>query len=275
MAHEKLKLPAGTIGRSWPLTYPFAKRSLHRHDELEFNLVSAGSGRYVLQQRTYDLFPGSLVWLFPNQDHVLVDCDNRFRMWIAVIKRAPLERLCQRGRYRVLRARDPGGNFCRTLGQADARGLQTLLREAHQESDDPPLHDAALSHALLKAWSGFLRAGETAPRALHPCVARALDLCRRDPAQASLEELARACNLSRTYLSRLFKQQLGVGLNEYRNRCRLEKFFRHRQTNAHESLLAAALQAGFGSYAQFHRVCKAQTGRSPHQLDASGEKPRG
>jgi AraC-like DNA-binding protein len=143
-----------------------------------------------------------------------------------------------------------------------------LLREAHEAHRDPPLHDAVLSHALLQGWAGFLRAGKGPTRSLHPAVSRTLQMCRENPDGPSLDRLAEACGISPTYLSRLFKQQLGVGLSEYRNRCRLERFFTLREAQPHQSLLAIALQAGFGSYAQFHRVCRSQTGQSPHRLES-------
>lgn len=45
----------------------------HRHAELELNLVVRGRASYLLGERRYDMTPGTLTWLFPGQDHVLVD----------------------------------------------------------------------------------------------------------------------------------------------------------------------------------------------------------
>ncbi|MBA3709824.1 MAG: helix-turn-helix domain-containing protein, partial [Planctomycetes bacterium] len=68
--------------------------------------------------------------------------------------------------------------------------------------------------------------------------------------------------LSASRLSRLFKQQIGLALVDYRNRLRIERFLAApRMPEA--SLLDAALAAGFGSYPQFHRVFKRMMGCAP------------
>ena len=57
-------------------------------------------------------------------------------------------------------------------------------------------------------------------------------------------------------LARVFKAEMGMSLVEYRNRLRLDRFTALLDTG-HRNLLEAALAAGFGSYAQFHRVFRA------------------
>ena len=64
-------------------------------------------------------------------------------------------------------------------------------------------------------------------------------------------------------MSRLFKQQTGVALVDFRNRQRVEKFLDFYGTGQRRTMLDAALEAGFGSYAQFHRVFKRVRGCSP------------
>jgi AraC-like DNA-binding protein len=79
----------------------------------------------------------------------------------------------------------------------------------------------------------------------------------------SVDELARRSGLSSTRLSRLFKQQTGVALVDFRNRQRIERYLQLYGTGQRMTMLDAALEAGFGSYPQFHRVFKRVTGRSP------------
>ena len=55
-------------------------------------------------------------------------------------------------------------------------------------------------------------------------------------------------------LDGLFKQQAGISLTAFRQRKCLERFLRLYGRGARYTLLQAALEAGFGSYAQFHRV---------------------
>jgi uncharacterized cupin superfamily protein len=56
----------------------------HRHRSTEFNLVVHGTAAYLLDGRRYDLRPGSLVWLFPDQEHILVDRSPHYRDWLGL-----------------------------------------------------------------------------------------------------------------------------------------------------------------------------------------------
>jgi len=78
------------------------------------------------------------------------------------------------------------------------------------------------------------------------------------------ESLARDLNISAGYLARLFKSEVGVSLVEYRNRLRIERFLRLVERGG-GNLYEAALEAGFGSYAQFHRVFRQQVGTTPRE----------
>ena len=60
-----------------------------------------------------------------------------------------------------------------------------------------------------------------------------------------------------------FKQQTGIALVDFRNRQRVERFLGIYGTGQRLTMLQAAFEAGFGSYAQFHRVFKRVTGISP------------
>ncbi len=75
--------------------------------------------------------------------------------------------------------------------------------------------------------------------------------------------LARRNCMSLSRLARVFKLEMGVSLVEYRNRLRLERFFGLMEAGERRDMLNAALDAGFGSYAQFHRVFRSTHGQSP------------
>jgi AraC-like DNA-binding protein len=100
-------------------------------------------------------------------------------------------------------------------------------------------------------------------RFIHKVVAE-LEL---DP-QLSGEQLARRFRVSPGHLARTFKAEVGTSLVDYRNRMRLERFF--TLMRAGESTLnEAALQAGFGSYAQFIRVHRQITGVVPSEFEGA------
>ncbi len=99
--------------------------------------------------------------------------------------------------------------------------------------------------------------------ARHPTLRRALHLLARDPSLGG-EELAQQLSISLSRLARLFREELGVSLVDYRNQLRLERFMAFVDGGT-TNLLQAALRAGFGSYAQFHRVFRALRGKSPRE----------
>lgn len=79
------------------------------------------------------------------------------------------------------------------------------------------------------------------------------------------QELARELGVSPGHLARMFKSERGVSLVEYRNRLRLRSFFDHVE-QGEANLTRAAHSAGFGSYAQFHRVYRQLLGGTPRDL---------
>ncbi len=94
-----------------------------------------------------------------------------------------------------------------------------------------------------------------------PAVVKAAQLLATDPALTS-KELGARLRLSSSRMARVFKAEMGMSLVEYRNRLRLERFTTLLDERG-DNLLDAALRAGFGSYAQFHRVFVALRGTTP------------
>jgi AraC-like DNA-binding protein len=94
-----------------------------------------------------------------------------------------------------------------------------------------------------------------------PQVLKAAQWLASDPAMTA-EALGARLGLSASRMARVFKAEMGVSLVEYRNRLRIERFSTLLDQRG-DNLLQAALAAGFGSYAQFHRVFSALRGTTP------------
>jgi AraC-like DNA-binding protein len=69
-------------------------------------------------------------------------------------------------------------------------------------------------------------------------------------------EIAARLDVSLGRLAHVFKAEIGMSMVDYRNRVRLDRFTMLLD-KGRRNLLEAALAAGFGSYAQFHRVFRA------------------
>jgi len=236
---------------------------MHRHAELEFNLVTRGSGLYLLANHKYRIRRGDLLWLFPAQEHVLIEQTPDFEMWIGVFKPRAVRRVASDSGAQVLRQADPSGEYCRRLTQDVLARLEGLFAEVGAAQDQPGLFNAGLGYALLCAWHHFQHAADVPLRDVHPAVEKAARLIRDESTQLGLVELARRSGLSPMRLSRLFKQQTGIALVDFRNRQRVEQFLQLYGTGQRRTMLDTALEAGFGSYPQFHRVFKRVVGCSP------------
>jgi AraC-like DNA-binding protein len=199
------------------------------------------------------------VWLFPGQDHVLVDQSERLRMWIGLF--SP-DLVRGSSAPAVLAEGDPPGHFCRTLVHAEADRLAVLLADI--AAAGPSRANAGLAYLLHTAWAYYAAAAPAPPgSAVHPAVEHAARLLR-DEALA-LPALAAAVGLSPGRLSRVFRAQTGVSVTDFRNRQRIARFLR-LYAGARTTLTDAALRAGFGSYPQVHRVYSALHGETPREL---------
>lgn len=259
---EHLHFAAGLNGRCWYHEPHGRLHFWHHHDEPEFNLVLRGTARYLLGDRRYDLGPGCLVWLFPRQEHLLVELSDDFACWIGVVRPTPLRRAAAGPTYAGLRAGDPPGHFCRRLAPPDLSLLDALCKDL-AEQREPARFNLGNVHLFLVAWEAFARAPDLPdPQRLHPAVERAAGMIAADP-EADLASVATRAGLSASRLSRLFHRQVGQTLVNWRMRMRVERFVALRRKHPQRTLLALALDAGFGSYAQFHRSFRAVMGVGP------------
>jgi AraC-like DNA-binding protein len=265
---EELGLQAGLEGRVVRHVSGDARARPHRHAELEVNLVVRGNASYLLGKHRYELTPGTLTWLFPGQDHVLIDESADHELWWAVFRPGLVARTAKTPESRNLLEEDPVGRFSCRLGSREVGRLSALFSELRDaETLDDALVNAGLSYLLIFAWRAFLDSDDVVESVrVHPAVKTVARLLSIDQHAGDLSTLARTAGLSPSHLSRLFKAQTGVSMSRFRNQQRLRRFVLFYGNGQRTTALAAALEAGFGSYAQFYRVFRGETGRSPSEL---------
>lgn len=263
----------------------------HRHNELELNIVARGHVTYVTSAGRFTFGPRTLLWLFPAQEHQLVDRSDDAQNYVAVFKPGMIQRACRSAKYRELLRKtvegdrvvhtvlDPAGfDFLCHLMERMMRGSldpDILNRESgygagsdfHYEHGDPDALNAGLHHLLLLCW-GLQSEGVPGRRGveLHPSISKALRLLADDAWTGSLESLAGECGLSGAHFSRLFASQVGVPVSRYRNSLRLGRFWEQMRKPVRPTLMEAVLAAGFGSYAQFYKVFSNAYGAGPREV---------
>ncbi len=260
----------------------------HHHVELELNLVVRGSITYVVGGRRFTFDKRTLLWMFPAQEHQLVDRSDDAQNFVAVFKPELIERSCRSRAYADLRRkRITGDGVLHTILDPESFDLirktmedlmegsldaDLLNREAGFgigpnfcfEHGDPEGLNAGLHHLLLQCW----RRQRSSPAegkdvALHPSVARALELLSEGGDKQDLAVLAKNCGVSEAYLSRIFARQIGVPISRYRNSLRLSRFWAVTRQPTQKTLSEAVFEAGFGSYAQFYKVYTQAYGAGP------------
>ncbi len=270
----------------------------HHHIELEVNLVVQGTITYVVDGLRFSFSPRTLLWLFPEQDHQLVDRSANAKFYVAVFKPALINRSCRTPAYNGLKRKtNEQGGVLSTLLKPDSFDLiektMASLMEGALDADllnreagfgqtsnfsfqhsDPDALNAGLHYLLLLSWRSHLMGKATRdPVVLHPVVRRALKLLSEETREFSLEDLGRSCGASKSYLSRKFHQQIGVSLTHYRNSLRLSRFFEQYQQPDQKTITEAVYGAGFGSYAQFYKVFSQVYGRGPRDCLRSSSQP--
>ena len=273
---EDLGLRPGIDGRVVRHAAGDLRPRTHRHTELEVNLVVRGTASYLLGERRYELTAGTLTWLFPGQEHVLVDESADHALWWAVFRPSLVARTATSSHASPLLQRDPVGRYSRRLDPQRVGRLAALfhdLREA--QAVDDTLFNVGLPYLLLTAWQSFVDSEDVVGGVdVHPAVDRVARLLHANPGTGDLADLSRIVGLSPSHLSRLFTTQMGISIGRFRNQQRLQRFLRRYGNGRRTTALDAAHEAGFGSYAQFYRVFRQETGRQPTALRAAAADDR-
>jgi AraC-like DNA-binding protein len=239
----------GRRGQIWRYA-PEYRRPRHFHPEPELNLVVAGTARFGTGNATLPVAAGDLLCWPPGCDHELLDASLDFDLFVFAL--AP--ELCAR----VLAQRSApalSGPLMVRLGEAEAAALHARLAAPVMTSEV-----AVAEEHVARLWidAHDIRSKLQRPDNLGRRVLRSL-LQNPDIGRGERARLVRA---HPSELSRSFHRELGLTLGTYRTRLRLLRFIELVDSGRH-SLLAAALQAGFGSYSQCHRAFRATFGCMP------------
>ena len=240
-------------------------RDWHAHETLEINLVLRGSGQVLLEDRRYPLLPGHLIWLWPGQRHVPSEWSSDMLLWIVEWQPTGIRSFRKARRRDTPSPGEPAQSFCRRLAAPALQRMDGLL-SAVAALSRADAFNRGVHFALFALWDEFLSAQPVKDcAAFHPKLEAALALLA-DPQQTlSHAELASRVKMSPFYLSSLFQKQTGLTIPAYRNRLRLQEFFRRLHAHPEIRLLQHALDSGFGSYAQFSRVFTSALNLSPRE----------
>lgn len=240
-------------------------QELHCHDELELHFIERGEGLFQLPSAArLAVEAGMLVWIPPGRGHLLLEASRDFRRWMLLCRRRVVRRVLPTDNSGALLGRSAKELFGR-LSRVSATALrQTYADVRADRAGDLSVVNAGVAFALARSWLHFSSAASRPePAAMHPAVALALRLLREPGERPSLPELAERAKVTEAHLSKLFTTQVGVSITDYRNRMGVEQFLEIYGDGSGPTLLDAAFEAGFGSYAQFYRIFRKHMKYSP------------
>jgi len=279
---EHLLLPTTVNGAIWSFD-PGYWRPAHFHAQTEFLLVQRGRATERVGRTLHTAHAGQLIWHLPGVEHQLVaassDCE------FTVVQAEPDQcSAIMRGFGAVARDETNASptsfaGWVRALGRLTAgrpvvevkRSDRDLLLEACSvTSQSTTLRPEQSAHRLHVAFANAWRAtlSDHDDRRLTSLVELACCLLLEDPS-LDRPSICRALDVSESYLSRRFQLELGISFVEQRTRLRLVRFSTHVARD-NRNYLEAALEAGFGSYSQLHRVFVRLAGIGPREYFAQG-----
>jgi len=242
----------------------------HSHPEIEANVIETGTCRYLIDDRVQTLTCGDLFWLFPEQQHMIIEASDDLSLWVML---ARPEFLLQRTKRVPTNASErPQFARPRRLRETERLHLTGVAASLVACEDDPSHHADGLAwwfdeaSRITESQSGRLG------RSMHPAIVHALALLEAHPSMP-LPQLAHDVHMSASRLSHLFAEQVERSVSAHRNHVKLRRFQERVQSGACRNLTEAAFDAGFGSYAQFARVLRASTGVTPRELLADTSVP--
>jgi methylphosphotriester-DNA--protein-cysteine methyltransferase len=263
-------------GAVWPFDRAYI-RPPHFHGQVELLLIRSGAATIHVGARAERLRAGQVCWILPCLPHVMSDFSPDFDMWVIELE-APVVGAC----WRALT-----GGGCATTAEAFGGVASLGERLAGRLVADVPRDGARqMSELALRIWSapstagvrGMLRAlcdlalrvtlSGVGPRRASSLTDLASCLLLASPL-LDRRSLAIDLGVSEGFLSRSFGRDMGASFVEQRARSRVAHFLALVQDGRH-NMLEAALDAGFGSYSQFHRVFTRVADVRPRDYFTSG-----
>jgi AraC-like DNA-binding protein len=263
--------PREARGGLWYSTRASTRFGRHHHHELELNVVVAGEAHYWFPHRELRIVAPAALWIPPHVEHELLDGSDDLAMWVHSFRAAssdgPIRAPATTGKagssIEEISSQLSDGPRVTGIDPAALARLCARSREGLLRPDVVALN-GILTDLLALTWAARARTPmPEAPIRPHPAARRFAELLRDADGSLCTETLARSMTLSRERLSRVFTQCFGIGLVQYRNHHRVQRFIHRYGQGSGENMLRTALDVGFGSYVQFHRAFKQVVGYPP------------
>ncbi|RTE11531.1 AraC family transcriptional regulator [Paenibacillus whitsoniae] len=249
---------------------PYTMPANHFHDHYEIYYLLSGKRYYFIQDRSYFIQEGDLVFIDRNKLHKTLDADiaahERILVsfndrWLHDLSQPSKELALAafRDKQRIFSLKGANRMFAENV-------LFTLLREQQHKQIGWELSSQALLTQLLVFCTRLIDSQEATdeqPQASHPKIFEIVAYINEHyQTRLSLATISDKFHISPSYFCRSFKVTTGFSFVEYLNSVRVREAQRLlRETKM--KVIDIAEQAGFESVAHFGRVFKQVTSQTP------------
>lgn len=254
--HQSFLPPSADQAFVWKYSDPIGgRRPRHFHAEPELNLVVRGSAVFGVGQKTVTLSAGEVVAFPSAQDHVLLDASPDLYLYALGLDASYSAEVLANESSHPFHVR-----FAEHELHPIVNGVADIVEGSNVAQRGAELWQRI--HWLAR------RATPRSAQATHVLTRRALPLLG-DDSDLPLTRLAERLRAQPAEVSRHFHRDMGITLVRYRMRLKLLHFIRLMDSRRWE-LMAAATNAGFGSYSQCHRTFQAELNCSPRDFFLAG-----
>jgi len=248
---------------------------IHLHQCLEAGIVLDGRLLMQFEGAELDLRQGGAWLCAPYEPHAARFPDHGATLVVLVFLPEVLGDEQIDGISWLMLYSSPARDRPKALSPKARERVLAIGQELREEIEQRPAGwEAAVRLGLLRlllslrrGWIPPAPAGRGArpqvqPNDLHRIIP-ALDMVMEQPARAiRLEEAARACDVSRSVFTQIFRNAMGISFARFRLRTRLA-YVSHRLLTTDVPIDAIAREAGFADGSHLHRMFLKHYGRTP------------
>lgn len=237
-------------------TYP-----MHRHEYFEIEIILSGSGTQNLNGETYELKRGTFYFLTNTDFHELHIAEPLLNYNISFNMLSAPPEFMEKTLYISQRVFTPPPNEFHRL---------CLLADLLENACSDRLVESEYTHMLLLCLLGRIgtileNSSKNSPPALSATVQQIILYLhanfRNDP---STDEIAEYAQLSKNYMSNLFKKETGIPLVKYISNLKIS-YAKKLLTVTNMPIGEICFESGYGSIPNFMKSFKLNTGYAPMQ----------
>lgn len=259
--------------------------SMHRHDDIEVNLVLRGQLNYLFGGQPLTIREGEIAVFWAAQPHGLVGSLTGDMCWVHVPFSMFLSWGLPEAQTAPLLSARPLISHAPELAQRIAHTAERWGEEVGGAGPGAQPEDDAAQIALLEIQAAvrrILRASSHPDPASHPAAAGSVPAARLRQVSAmaqhvrehhhgplTIADIAAAVHLTPSHAMTVFRRTAGVTLGEYVTMCRVAEAQRLLLTSSLR-ITEIADAAGFGSLSSFYEHVTAACGMTPREYRRQG-----